>query len=384
MPTNVTIDYLKAEDEYRDAKTDSERLQSLEKMLSTIPKHKGTEKMVLQIKRKIAKIKKEIEQKEAKKGGGKGFNIRKEGAAQIVLVGPPNAGKSSILKMLTNADVAVGAYAFTTLELTPGMLKINDIQIQLVEVPGLIQGVSMGKGMGLQLLSSVRSADALVLVIDASNEPMKQMKVTLDELEAGGIKVNRRRPDIDIKKRVVGGIEIVGKDHIKADLKDVKEILIDFRISSGLLVVREDVDLADIQEALDYSTTYKKGFVVLNKFDMADPAILEKMKKKYPAFSFYPASTVHKSGFKEISEKVYQIADIKRIFTKSPGEDPAYPPVAMAMDATVKDVAKKVHKTIAKNFKYARVWGSSVKFGGQRVGEDHIPGDGDTVEIHIK
>ncbi|HPR41067.1 MAG TPA: 50S ribosome-binding GTPase [Candidatus Methanofastidiosa archaeon] len=384
MPTNVTIEYLKAEDEYRDAKGDPERLLALEKMLSTIPKHKGTEKMVLQIKRKIAKLKKDIEQKEAKKGGGKGFNIRKEGAAQIVLVGPPNAGKSSILKSLTNADVAVGAYAFTTLELTPGMLQINDIQIQLVEVPGLIEGVSVGKGMGLQLLSSVRSADALVLVIDASNDPVGQMEVTLKELDSGGIKLNRARPDIDIKKKVVGGIEIVGKEHINADLKDVKEILIDFRVSSGLLVVREDVTLADIQEALEYSTAYKRGFVILNKFDMAEPSILSKMKKRFPRFPFYAVSTLNGKGLREVAEKIYEIAEIKRIFTKSPGEDPAYPPVAMKRDATVMDVAKKVHKTIARNFKYARVWGSSVKFGGQRVGEDHVPGDGDTVEIHIK
>ncbi|MBN1785379.1 MAG: 50S ribosome-binding GTPase [Candidatus Methanofastidiosa archaeon] len=384
MPTNVTVEYLKAEEEYRDAKSDQEKLQALEKMLSTVPKHKGTEKMVLQIKRRIARLKKDVELKEAKKGGGKGFNIRKEGAAQIVLVGPPNSGKSSLLKSLTNADVAVGAYAFTTLELTPGMLEINDIQIQLVEVPGLIEGVSLGKGMGLQLLSSVRSADALIIVLDSSISPIAHLKTTLQELESSGIKVNKRRPDIEVKKKAVGGIEIVGAKHINADLRDVKEILIDFRVSSGLLIVREDVTLTDIQEALDYSTTYKRGFVVLNKFDMADPTILKKMKSAYPNFEYIPASTLDGRGIEEISNLAYKIANIKRIFTKTPGEKPAYPPVAMKMEATVMDVARKVHKSIAKSFKYARVWGNSVKFGGQRVGEDHVPEDGDVVEIHIK
>jgi len=384
MPTNVTIEYLKAEDEYRDAKTPSDRLHALEKMLSTIPKHKGTEKMALQIKRKIARLKKEAEQREAKKSGGKGFNIRKEGAAQVVLVGPPNAGKSSLLKALTNADVAVGDYAFTTLELTPGMLQINDIQIQLVEVPGLIDGVSMGKGMGLQLLSSVRSADALIFVVDASNYPMKQMETTLKELEVGGIKVNKKRPDIEVKKKAVGGISIAGAKHINADIRDVKEILIDFRISSGLLVVREDVSLTDIQEALDYSTSYKNGFVVLNKYDRAEGDVLGQMRKRYPNFLFIATSVHNGVGLKEISKEAYKIANIKRIFTKTPGEKRAYPPVAMKKDANVLAVAKKVHKTIARNFKYARIWGSSVKFDGQRVGEDHIPDDGDTVEIHIK
>ncbi|MCC7568188.1 MAG: 50S ribosome-binding GTPase, partial [Candidatus Methanofastidiosa archaeon] len=125
MPTNVTIDYLKAQDEYQNATTDRERLIALEKMLSTVPKHKGTEKLVLQIKRRMTKLKREEEAREAKKGTSKGFNIKKEGAAQIVLVGPPNAGKSSFLKTVTKADVDVGNYAFTTVELTPGMLPIN-------------------------------------------------------------------------------------------------------------------------------------------------------------------------------------------------------------------------------------------------------------------
>ncbi|MHC1598138.1 MAG: GTPase, partial [Candidatus Methanofastidiosia archaeon] len=206
MPTNVTIDYLKAEDGYHLAENDKERMQALEKMLSTVPKHKGTEKLVLQIKRKIVKLKKEMEIKDAKKSGGKGFNIRKEGAAQLVLVGQPNAGKSTFLKKMTNADVAIGNYPFTTVELTPGMVNINDVQIQLVEVPGVIEGISTGKGMGLQLISSIRSSDALVLVVDGNDNPSRQLNTILNELDLGGIKINKRRPYINIKKRAVGGI----------------------------------------------------------------------------------------------------------------------------------------------------------------------------------
>ena len=384
MPTNVTIDYLRAQDEYQNATTDKERMLALEKMLSTVPKHKGTEKLVLQIKRRMTKLKKEEEAREAKKGATRGFNIKKEGAAQIVLVGPPNAGKSTFLKKMTKADVDIGNYAFTTVELMPGMLPINDIQIQLVEVPGIIEGVSAGKGMGLQLMSSIRSADAMLILIDGSNDPAKQLKTLLTELDNGGIKVNRRRPDISIKKHIVGGINIVGAKHIKADIQDVKEILMDFRITSGLVVVREDVTLTDIQEALDYSTTYKRALVLVTKADMTPPGTIQALKKALPRFTFCPISVEKGEGLKDIPQMIYEAAQIKRIFTKTPGEKPAYPPVAMKREATVYDVARKVHKDIAKNFKYARVWGSSVKFGGQRVGEDHVPGDGDTVEIHVK
>ena len=384
MPTNVTIDYLRAQDEYQNATTDKDRILALEKMLSTVPKHKGTEKLVLQIKRRMSKLKKEEEAREAKKGTTRGFNIKKEGAAQIVLVGPPNAGKSSFLKKMTKADVDIGNYAFTTVELTPGMLPINDIQIQLVEVPGIIDGVSAGKGMGLQLMSSVRTADAMLILIDGSNDPAKQLKTLLTELDNGGIKVNRRRPDISIKKHVMGGINIVGTKHIKADIQDVKEILMDFRITSGLVVVREDVTLTDIQEALDYSTTYKRALVLVTKADMMPPGTVEALRKALPRFTFCPISVTTGQGLEGIPQKIYEVAQIKRIFTKTPGEKPAYPPVAMKPGATVYDVARKVHKDIAKNFKYARVWGGSVKFGGQRVGEDHVPEDGDTVEIHVK
>jgi len=384
MPTNVTIDYLKAEDGYHLAENDKERMQALEKMLSTVPKHKGTEKLVLQIKRKIVKLKKEMEIKDAKKSGGKGFNIRKEGAAQLVLVGQPNAGKSTFLKKMTNADVAIGNYPFTTVELTPGMVNINDVQIQLVEVPGVIEGISTGKGMGLQLISSIRSSDALVLVVDGNDNPSRQLNTILNELDLGGIKINKRRPYINIKKRAVGGIEIVGKKHIKGDIKDVKEILMDFRITSARVVIMEDVTLTDVQEVLDYSTTYKRAIVLVTKADIAPKGVIESLRKEFKSFEFVPVSAHTGGDTKEIKKLLYEVADIKRIFTKTPREKPAYPPVAMKKNATVMDVAKKVHKTIAKNFKYARVWGKSVKFDSQRVGEDHIPADGDIVEIHIK
>ncbi|MBU7024689.1 MAG: 50S ribosome-binding GTPase [Theionarchaea archaeon] len=149
MPTNVTPEYQAAEEEYRQAKGPKERLRALEKMLALIPKHKGTEKMQMQIKRRISKTKEEMEARSKKTGHGPVFNVKKEGAAQVALVGLPNSGKSSVLIQLSNADVQVGTYPFTTRIPTPGMLEHKDVQIQLVEIPALIRDVSMGKGFGL-------------------------------------------------------------------------------------------------------------------------------------------------------------------------------------------------------------------------------------------
>jgi len=139
MPSNVTPEYLKAEDAYKSAKSPKDKLVALELMLSTIPKHKGTEKMQLQIKRNLSKLKKEVEkEKELKKGGtgGASFFVRKEGAAQVALAGLPNSGKSTILNKLTGRDVGIGDYAFTTVKPTPAMLQYKGIQIQLVDMPG--------------------------------------------------------------------------------------------------------------------------------------------------------------------------------------------------------------------------------------------------------
>ncbi len=152
MPTNVTAEYLAAEEEYRNAKTIPEKIRALEKMYATVPKHKGTEKLRLQIKRKLAELRKELEkQRQMRKGGGgpPSMAVRKEGAAQIVLAGLPNAGKSSLMRALTNVDADVADYAFTTVEPIPGgMMHHKDVQIQLVEVPGLVEGAALGKGMG--------------------------------------------------------------------------------------------------------------------------------------------------------------------------------------------------------------------------------------------
>ncbi|RLF80534.1 GTP-binding protein, partial [Thermococci archaeon] len=193
MPTNVTAEYLAAEEEYRQAKTIPEKIRALEKMYATVPKHKGTEKLRLQIKRKLAELRKELEKQQSqRKGGGYSFSVKKEGAAQIVLAGLPNVGKSSLLNVLADIDVDVADYPFTTVEPIPGMMKHKDVQIQLVEVPGLIEGAALGKGMGTQLLSVIRNADAIAIVVDLSQDPVKQMEIILKEFERAGIKINKR------------------------------------------------------------------------------------------------------------------------------------------------------------------------------------------------
>lgn len=388
MPVNVTPEYLKAEDAYKSAKNPKEKLIALELMLSTIPKHKGTEKMQLQIKRNLSKLKKEVEkEKELKKGGsgGTSFFVRKEGAAQVALAGLPNSGKSTILNKLTGRDVDIGHYAFTTVKPTPAMLQYKDIQIQLVDMPGLIEGVSLGKGMGGPLISAIRAVDVIVIIVDLSVDPLKDLELILRELEAKGLRINKKVPNIEIQKLPTGGIEIIGENFlVECNSQDVKKVLQEERVHNAIITIKEPVTLTDIFEVLDSSLEYKKAIIVGTKGDLpGSKEGLQKLESNVTNFKIIPISAINNVNLDILPAEIFSILDIIRVYTRSPGGQIDNEAMPMKINSTALDAAKKVHKNLYKNFKFARVWGESAKFDGQRVGPEHVLRDGDIIEIHI-
>ena len=384
MPANVTMEYLLAEDEYRKAKTITEKIKALEKMYSTIPKHKGTEKMRLSIKQRLSKHKEKLEKSKVKRGRGPTFSVKKEGAAQVALVGLPNSGKSSILNVLTRANSVVASYPLTTRIPTPGMLEYNDIQLEIVDMPSIIKDISMGKGFGFQLIDAIRNADALSIIVDLSKDPVRDMEIILNELYRSGFRINKRKPEIEIKKFSSGGIVIRGKEYV-SDVHEIKKMLVEHKISNALVVIKEKTSLEEFLDSLNRNLSYKKAFIIGSKNDLENcDKNLETFRKRYSEFEILSLSAEKKINIEQVKEKIYEILDIVRVFTKSPGSEPDYPPIAMKRGATILDVAKEVHKQFYKNFKYAKVWGRSVKYDGQRAGGDHVAGDGDIVEIHIK
>jgi len=388
MPTNVTPEYLKAEDTYKSAKSPKEKLAALEIMLSTIPKHKGTEKLQLQIKRNLSKLKKEVEkEKELKKGGsgGTSFFVRKEGAAQVALAGLPNSGKSTILNKLTGRDVGIGDYAFTTVKPTPAMLQYKGIQIQLVDMPGLIEGVSLGKGMGGPLISAIRAVDAIMILVDLSVDPVKDLELILKELEAKGLRLNKKVPNIEIQKIPTGGIEIIGDNFlVECNSQDVKKILQEERVHNAIITIKEPVTLTDIFEVLDSSLEYKKAIIIGTKGDLpGSKEGLERLEKHVKNFKVIPVSAINNVNLDILPFEIFSILGIIRVYTRSPGREIDNEAMPMKIDSTALDAAKKVHKNLYKNFKFARVWGDSAKFDGQRVGPEHVLRDGDIIEIHI-
>lgn len=383
LPANVTPEYKKAEERYLQARTLEEKIKATEEMIRVAPKHKGSEKLLRTLKHRLAKLRLELEEKREKKigrGGGPSFSVKKEGAAQVALVGLPNAGKSKILRDLTSARVEVADYPFTTRDPVPGMMQFEDVQIQLVEVPAIVEGSSCGRGLGARPLSVARNADAIALVADASDDPVKQIRILLSELDAVGVKLNRRPPKISVEKRSSGGIEIKGAKLVEGGEAEIKRILQEHRIHNAFIVIEEPITTDDLEEALSESNVYPKGFILLTKLDT--PNAIEKLEMVEREFGDLFEVLRTDEPLECLKKGIYQQLDLIRIYTKKPDEKPAERPLVLPRGSTVMDVARAVHKDFAKELKFARVWGST-KFPGQQVTRDYVLGDKDIVELHI-
>ncbi len=326
MPANLTPDYHRAEQRLRLARTNDEKIDALEEMLRVMPKHKGTDHLQADLKSRIAKLRKDT----GKKAGRSGFGhtVPREGAGQIAMVGPPNTGKSSLVRSLTHATPEVGDYPFTTREAAPGMMPFEDIAFQLVDLPPISE-----QHAEPWVFDIVRHADLVWVVLNA-----------------------------------VDGLE--GFDEV--------ERLLDGR-NMGL-VPAEPGQVLD-----DGGVKFRKpALVLLNQSDRpgaADAAVVldELFEHRWPLL---PVSAVAGSGMEAVKRRTFEVLDIIRVRTKQPGKPvDSGAPFTLATGATVGDLAARIHKDLVEGMKFARVWGRSA-FDGQAVQRDHELMDGDVVEIH--
>ena len=378
MPTNVSIEFALAQKKYEDAKTLEEKLAALLEMQKHAPDHKGAENLRAEISRKIRALREKIEKQEEqrKKATGKALGIRKEGIGQIVLVGMPNSGKSTLLKALTNADVEVASYPFTTKEPVIGMMEYNKAQIQLVEIPALIEGSSQGKARGTELLGLIRNADAVALVLDANNA-LYEFNVLMRELTDADILLNERKPKIVIKKSEFQGLAIVGEKYLQMPKKDLENYLKKQGLHNVSVIISEPADYKKIDRALNKRLVYKKALaIIVDKFGNAN--IPEEIRKRMKAIVVGKLDEEEKKKLKEV---LFELLDVVLIFTKKPGEKPAEKPMALPAGSTIEDVAKALHQDFYKGLKYARVWGST-KFPGQKVAKEYVVQNRDIVELY--
>ncbi len=344
MPANLSPDYKKAEKAFRDARDEPERLACLKDMLRTIPKHKGTEHLQADIKSRIKQLSEDLAgPKKGASRSGPVHSVRPEGAAQIALLGPPNSGKSSLHVELTGSRASVGPYPHTTHEPMPGMLPFEDVHFQLVDLPPISEDF-----MDSWLVNALQPADAALLIIDISDPGCTDHVATIrDRLDERKITLTDSWPGL----------------HSHA-------------------VATRDAD----DETLDPFRIYLPTLLVANKMDLNpdpnDVAVLEELTGvRYPAVT---TSVKTGANLDDIGSLVFKGLEIVRVYTKTPGKPAEMDrPFTVRAGATVRDVARLVHKDIAASVKYARAWGRGV-FDGQQVGPEHPLADADIVELHMR
>ena len=359
-----------------------EKIRKIEEEISNTPYNKATSHHIGKLKAKISKLREESLKRSSSSGKGRGFYLKKSGDSTVVLVGFPSVGKSTILNQLTNAQSKIGDYEFTTLEVIPGVMKYRGAQIQIFDIPGIITGASKGKGRGREILSVARNADLIVMVLDVFN-PQHQVLI-LTELENIGIRPNRAVPDVFVKKRKLGGIRVASTLPLTyLDDKTIRSILNEYGVHSADVLIRQDITIDRFIDSLDESIVYMPLLIVVNKIDLAETPYLRELKEKMPEALYIAAD----KGVmvQELREEIFNQLKLIRIYMKPQGQKADYEePLIVRKGSTVEDVAARLHRDFLRNFRHAKIWGSSVKFPGQKVGLEHVMEDKDLLSIIIK
>jgi len=359
-----------------------EKIKSIQDEILKTQLNKATEHHVGLLKAKIAKLKREQEKVQTKKSGisSDGFDVRRTGDATVVFIGLPSVGKSTLLNKLTGSRSAVAAYQFTTLTVVPGILDYRGARIQVLDLPGIIEGASKGKGLGKRILSVARSADLVLLILDVF-QPYHE-DVLRNELNNIGIRLDQKPPNIVIEKASIGGISIAQQVKLtKLSEKLLKEILHVYGITSARVLIREDITAEQLVDHITGDKNYAESITVLNKIDLVDEKFLKNAKTKIKS-EVIPLSADSGINIDLLKEKIYEKLDFIRIYMRPKGGETDYEePLIIRRRSTIEDVCNKLHRNMRKEFRYGLVWGKSVKFAGQRVSIHHVLEDEDVLTI---
>lgn len=349
-------------------------------------KNKATSFHLGILKAKLAKYKRELllpgagGKGGAGGGAGEGFDVTKTGDARIGLVGFPSVGKSTLLTKLTGTFSEVASYEFTTLTCVPGVIQYKGSRIQLLDLPGIIEGAKDGKGRGRQVIASARTCNLILITVDAM-KPMTHKKIIEHELEGFGIRLNKDVPNISFKRKDKGGINFthtVPPTHL--DAETVKAICAEYKIHNADVCLRCNATADDLIDVIEGNRVYIPCLYVLNKIDAIT---IEELDLLDQIPHYVPVSAHLEWNLDELLERSWEYLNLVRLYTKPKGAVPDYnaPVVMRATNATIEAFCNKLHKGILKQFKYALVWGSSVKHNPQKVGKDHVLQDEDIIQI---
>jgi len=341
--------------------TIDEQIAQIEETLRKTPHHKATNGFIGAMRAKIARLRdRELESTGKGGGGGKGYFVKKQGDATVVLIGPPSAGKSTLINQLTNAESKVAPYAFTTVTVVPGMLKYNEAYIQILDIPGLIEGAMEGKGRGKEVLSVARGADLLLIMSDVKRVGMFSGMVK--ELLGAGIRINEERPKVIVDKKISGGLDVFSNIPQKIDKDVVKEIAREYGIKSGTITLNEKITEKRLFDALSENRVYVPAIFVINKVD-EQPKFKDMIDGEFVAIS-----ADRKDGVPELITEIWKALKFVTVYLVKPDEEiNEKSPIVMKENETLKDVAEKIGPDFAAGKKLVKIWGAGAKFDGQEV-----------------
>jgi len=362
-----------------------QKIADIEAEMAKTQKNKATSGHLGMLKAKLAKLKRELIDESGKSGGGgagEGFDVAKTGDARVGFVGFPSVGKSTLLTNLAGVYSEVAAYEFTTLTTVPGCIKYKGAKVQLLDLPGIIEGAKDGKGRGKQVIAVARTCGLIFICLDIM-KPLGHKALIEHELEGFGIRLNKEKPKLTFKRKDKGGInlQIMKGPQENIDVETCKTICAEYKIHCADIILSEpNLTVDQLIDEIEGNRVYIPCIYVLNKIDQIT---IEELDLVYKVPNAVPISAHHKWNFDDLLETMWEKLNLTRIYTKPKGDLPDYtsPVILSTNKRSVEDFCNKIHKHLMKDFKHALCWGQSVKHNPQRVGKDHILSDEDILQI---
>ena len=361
-----------------------EEIESIREEIAETPYNKSTEAHIGRLKAKLAEKKEKLEN-QSSAGGGQGYAVEKHGDATVALVGFPSVGKSTLINALTNADSETGSYEFTTLDVNPGMLQYRGANIQILDVPGLIEGAADGRGGGQEVLSVVRTADLAVFMLSVFE--IDQYERLAQELYNNKIRLDTEPPSIHIRKRHKNGIQVNKSDSVSLDEQTIKDVLRENGYVNAEVTVRGDPSIDELIDGMMDNRIYIPSMVAVNKTDLIDESYIPTVKENLRSHDIDPEectfiSAEKEKGLEALRERIYDTLGLVRIYMDKPGRGVDYDePLMLQEGATIEDALQKLGGEFEDRFRFARVSGPSAKHDDQQVGTDHELADEDVLRI---
>ncbi len=364
-----------------------EEIAAIQEEIASTPYNKATEAHIGRLKAKLAEKKEALENRSSA-GGGHGYAIQKHGDATVAMVGFPSVGKSTLLNALTNAESEVGAYAFTTIEVKPGMLQYRGANIQVLDVPGLIEGASAGRGRGREVLSVVRTADLLLFVL--SPFEIGQYEHLQRELYENNVRIDEEPPDVRVTRRDRGGVQITSSVDPGLAETTIKDILREHGYVNANVTIREELSVDRLIDAIMDNRIYVPSMVMVNKADLVDSSYAETVLDELAARGLDPetvtfASATEERGLDGLRETIWDRLALIRVYMDKPGRGVDWnEPLILRDGSTVGDAIEALAGDFGERFRFARVSGPSATHEEQQVGTEHALADEDVLRFVLR